>query len=326
MLLVARTKEDIEAAVKRADGDGHMTEDSFNERLGDLDKDALVRVTGDIRALFAKVPNAGAFAKQKWLASLRTFGAALLVEDDGISYDSEVKMEGLAPEDLPIAEGEKPAQVVRRAGEVGFGVRNPAQTLRFYAAALGLNPITARQYSTGKAKLNRQLGIDIDRDVIDQLTGDATGSVSLTGGFAFRAQVADPASAKATLAKVAKRLPKLAKRRSLKLSKPKGGDGFYGLSKPGGDQIAFGIVGENFVLATDPARAAQFAGQSASDVADTKGAIVLAADAGAIAKAIGAKQGQAPAAQILASSLGDLVGSVEAEPGKITSHYKLNVK
>lgn len=329
-VLIARTQDYLEASIKRADGDDHMTEDQFNERLGDdLDKDALVRVTGDIEALLSKVPNGSAARKIKWVAGLRTFGAAVSVEDDGISYDSQTATEGVTETDLPLAEGEDPAPVVRRAGEIGFGIRNPAKTIRFYLAALQLDPQSYKQYTEGKAKVNKQLGIDVDRDVIDQLTGDATASVSLTGDFALRAGLADPDAMKATLEKVAPQLKKLAKKqgKSIGVSTPKGGgDGFYGIATPNGKKIAFGVVGENFVLATDAARAAQFAGQSASTVEDTNGALVFAADAGSIAKAIGAKQGQGQAAQILAGSLGDLIGSVEATTDGVSSHYKLNIK
>jgi hypothetical protein len=151
-------------------------------------------------------------------------------------------------------------------------------------------------------------------------------STGLEEQFALRAELNDAAAFKATLDKAAKNLPKLAKDKSLGLSTPKGGDGFYGLASPDGEKVVFGVVGESLVLATDPNRAAQFGAQSPSTVEGANGAFVFATDAGALARSIVAQQGQEQAGNIVAGSLGDLVGSIEAQTDGITGRLKLNVK
>jgi hypothetical protein len=55
-LVVADTFDSLGAALKRPDGD-HMTESDFTSALGDLDKDSLVRATGDFEQLL-KSPSA----------------------------------------------------------------------------------------------------------------------------------------------------------------------------------------------------------------------------------------------------------------------------
>src|SRR3954447_17625557 len=51
-LVSARTPQEVDAALKRASGD-HMSEQDFDDALGDLDPDSLVRVTGNLQALLS---------------------------------------------------------------------------------------------------------------------------------------------------------------------------------------------------------------------------------------------------------------------------------
>jgi hypothetical protein len=86
------------------------------------------------------------------------------------------------------------------------------------------------------------------------------------------------------------------------------------------------VVGKSFVVATDAARAAQFAGQSPSTVNGAKGAFVLAFDARALANAAAAQRGQGVAAQLVTGSLGDLIGWVDSETSGLTGSFKLFIK
>jgi uncharacterized protein DUF3352 len=327
-LVSAGTRAELEAAFKRAGGSDHMTEQDFANLLGDLDKDALVRVGGDFQVLLTG-PEAAAARKVKWLAALRTFGFTVAAQSDGIEWAFDAKTEGaLGPGDLPLAAGPQSAPVVRRAGEVGFGIRNLAQTVRFGEQVARItDPAGYAKYTRDKAKLSKQLGVNIDRDVIGQLTGNATVSVAVDGGMALRADVRDPAAAQATLKKAVPRLVKTYKNRgkSVKVTAPKGGKGFYTVASPVKTQ-AFGIIGRSFVFATDPARAAQIAGQSPTNVPGAKGALVVASDARSLANAIAKKQGAGTAAQIVTSALGDLIGYVESEPSGLTGSFKLHIK
>jgi hypothetical protein len=327
-ILAASTQDEIAAAFKRADGE-HLSEGDFESSLGDLPKDSLMRMTGDLQALLASSPNAAAARKIKWLAALRTFGFVVTAEKDGLSLAFDVKTDssGLSAADLPLAEGDAAPPVVRRAGEVGFAVRDLAQSVKFGEAAAQVTDAAGyAKYQRDKAKLGKQLGVDVDRDLIGQLTGNTTFSVSLDGQVAARADLRDPAAAEATLKKIAPKLVKLSKGKSVGLSTPKNGKGFYALAQANGDKVVFGVVGKSFVLASDAARAAQFAGQSPSLVPGAKGAAVVASDARALANAIAQKQGQGTAAQIVTGALGDLVGSAKATTSNLSGKLKLEIK
>ncbi|MEA2467654.1 MAG: hypothetical protein QOJ57_1780 [Thermoleophilaceae bacterium] len=326
-LVSARSEADMTAALKRAGSGDHMTEQDFTDALGDLDDGALVRITGNLQALLAD-PSAAAARKVKWVSALRTFGFTMAAQSDGIELAFDVKTEGaLQDSDLPLAAGSDSAPVVRRAGEVGIGLRNPAQIVTFAQTAAQLtDPAGYAKFKRKKATLAKQLGINIDRDVIGQFTGNSAVSVALNGDFAVRADLRDPAAAEATLKKAAPRLVKAAKGKSLGLSTPKNGKGFYALAQANGKKVVFGVVGKTFVAATDAARAAQFAGQSPSIVSGAKGALVLASDARALANAIATRQGQGTAGQILTGALGDLIGSVESDASGLTGKLKLFIK
>src|SRR4051794_30066154 len=84
-LLVADTMPALQAALKRAGGGDHMTESDFNSALGDLNKDSLVRTTGNFQAILSQ-PQAAAARKVKWLSALRTFAVTLRADSDGIEY------------------------------------------------------------------------------------------------------------------------------------------------------------------------------------------------------------------------------------------------
>jgi hypothetical protein len=330
VVVAADSKAGLDAALKRAAGSDHMTEQDFTDALGSLKSDSLVRIAGNFQSLLTG-PQAAAARKVKWLGALRAFGVTLRAESDGIAwaFDAKTDSGGLTPQDLPLAAGAPSPPVVKRAGEIGFGIRDPAQMVSFgQQVAQITNPARYGKYLRDKAKLSRQLGVNVDRDLIGQLTGNATISVGLRGAFALRADVRDPAAAGRTLKKVAPRLVKIANSRgkTASLSAPKSGKGFYALAEPNGKKVAFGVVGKSFVVATDAARAAQFAGESPSTVAGARGSIVISSDARALANAIAAQRGQGVAAQIVTGALGDLVGSVESETSGISGSLKLQIK
>jgi hypothetical protein len=326
-LVSAGNVADLTAALKRGEGGDGMTEDDFDEALGDLDADSIVRVAGNLQALLAE-PSAAKARRVPWVAALRTFGLTLQAEDDGIEFAFDVKTEGdLQEKDLPLASGSQSAPVVRRAGEVGIGLRNPAQTIAFGQMVAQLtDPAAYAKFKAQKAKVGKQLGIDVDKALIGQLTGNSEFSIGLDKQFALRADLNDPAAAEQTLKKIAPRLTKISKDKSLGLSTPKNGKGFYALAQANGKKVVFGVVGKSFVAATDAARAAQFAGQSPSTVAGAKGSLVEAADARALANAVAARQGQGAAVQIVTGALGDLIGSIDTETDGMTGSLKLFVK
>jgi hypothetical protein len=309
-----------------------MSTSEFDDRLGDLDKDALVRVGGDMPAVLAASPNGGVARKVKWVDALRGFGVTVKSESDGLAIDFAAKTDGnLSDQDLPIASGDGSAPILRRGGEVGLGIRDAAQIVEFaQQASKASNPSSSARFEKQKAKVNKQLGIDIDKDLIGQFTGNTSMSISLNGKYAIRSEVKDPTAFKATLAKVADDLPKLLEdsgQKNVGLAKPKGRNHYYALATPNKKSVIFGVVDKVFVVASDASRAGQAATQSPSPVAGAKGAITIGADAEALVNsALRRMGGQVAQAAAFTGPLGDLTGSVRADSGSLTANLKLKIE
>lgn len=332
VIVSADTRQLVEQALSAKDGD-HMSDDDFNDRLGDLDKDALIRVGGDMQAILAASPNGGVARKVKWVGALRGFGVTLKSESDGLAVDFAAKTEGdLSDQDLPIASGDESAPILRRGGEIGLGVRDVAQIVEFgQQAAKAANPSGSSQFESQKKQVNKQLGIDIDKDLIGQFTGNTSMSFSLDGKYAVRSEVKDPEALKATLAKVADDLPKLLEgsgEKNVGLAKPKAGNDYYALATPDGKNVIFGVVDKVFVVASDAARAGQASTQSPSPVSGAKGAVALGADAEALVNSALRRLGGGRASQAAAFTgpLGDMTGSMKADPGSLTANLKLKIE
>lgn len=324
-LVSAQNEDALKAALKRPDGE-HMSEGDFDDSLGDLPNDSLVRVTGDLEAILAANPGAASARKVKWIAALRTFGYVITAEKDGIStaFDVKTDSKGLSDADLPLAAGDEAPPVVRRAGEIGFGFRDSAQTNKFIETALrAAAPGDYAKFQSLRARVVKQLGLKDVNELTGQLTGNTTMSIALSGEFGLRSDVRDPAAAQATIKKLA---PGLAKRTKGKVTTVDAAGGrLYKIVSPGGT-LVFGVVGKSLVIAPSESRAQEIAVQSPSKVPGAKGALVLVSDARALANAIAQQQGQGTAAQIVTGALGDLVGWMSNTTSGLKGKLKLEIK
>jgi hypothetical protein len=328
-LIAAKTRPLLDAALKGHGASDRMSETDFNAALGDLDKGALVRVTGNFQTIFAGYPSAAKALEVPWVKGLRTFGATVATAEDGISADFEVRTEGLTAEQQPLATGPAPAAVVKRPGEIGIGLRGPAQVAKFIEDVVS---VTDPKSLLDKDKVGKKLGVDIDKDVIDQLGDNSASSVSLDGKLAMRTDLKDAAAFKKTLATIMKNLPKAQRSQGKPASKVANGpNGLYKVSKPFDPTPTYvGVVNDVLVIAEDPARAQEIAGQSASPVPGTKGALVMTADPKSIVAEVLKKQGNSGAALIigpaLSAHLESLNGSVESEADGLRGTFKLTIK
>jgi hypothetical protein len=323
-LVTADTRAMLDAALARHDGSDHMTKDDFNSSLGDLDKSALVRGVADLQTIIDSSTSAAKAKSVKYVAALRDLGFTVSAKNNSIAVDTEAKTEGLQDSDLPIASGTGSAPVVKRPGELGLGIRDPHQIYNFVIGALQqTSPQSFGQFQAAKQQIGKSAGVDIDKDIVGQLTGNAAVSAATngSGGFAARAQLKDPAAFSTALGKLAKRLPSLGA--SGRVSGPKGG--FYTLTRSGGSKVVFGVVGKNLVVATDQARATAFAAQSAAPVPDAQGAVALDLDTRALVNQQLKKQGVTPLAQALTGFLGDLTGYLRADSGATRANFTLQL-
>jgi hypothetical protein len=330
MIAFAGDESQLKTALERADGDDHFDEDGFNPALEGLPDSALMRLYADLEAVLANDPGSVDARKVKWIGALRTLGITVRAEDDRIDVDFRARTEGdLSEEDLPIAPGEEAPPIIEREGEIGLGIRDLAHIVRFGEnAGQAIDPAGFGDYARGKQTIDKQLGVSLDDDLIAQLTGNVSASMSPDGEFGVRAELKDPRAFERTLAKVADVLPSFAQGAGfgpVQLTKPSGGQDFYVLSKRGGGAVVFGVVGEVLVVASDARRARELAGTEPVDVPGASGSVVAGADAERLVTtllewfgpAFGVPDLGALGTGLLTRPLGDLSGSVSANTGEL---------
>jgi len=290
VLVVAGSKRELEDALATRDADDGMTESDFDAGTEGVSKDALLRVYLNVGELLRTDPDAKQALKSKWVAAVRTASIALTFEPQEVAVDIDVTTDpdGLTDADLPIAAGADAPQVLDRGG-INLALRDPSQLVEFAQATAGtIDPGGFASFEQDKAKIERELDIDLDRDLIDQLDGDLAVSIGLGGKFGARAELKDPAAFEQSLTKLEKVVPNIAEGATgekVGFVKPKAGEDFYAIATASGDQIVFGVVDDVFVLSNSAKIAGSLAADKTKSVPGAKGALVLNVDAEQIAKA-----------------------------------------
>jgi hypothetical protein len=283
VVVLGGSKELLEAALKRADAGNGLSEGDFDKGLEGLPDDALARVYVDVQGLLGESEGAKSARQIEWVAALRTLGLTLSAQNDSIDVEFNLKTEGdLSEEDLPVASGDEAAKVVQRPGEIAVGLRDPGQLVAFFESALqAVDPGTSGEYEQAKRALSARLDLDVDEDLIGQLTGNLSVSATIAGEFGVRAEVKDPDAFAQTVAKVADALPEF----GLGDNVTRAGD-LYTLHGSDGGTFVFGVVNGALVVATDAARARSVATAEPEAVEGASGSLVLRADAEGIARQV----------------------------------------
>ena len=313
----------LDAALKRAGDGSGMTKDRFDAAFNGLPEKALVKSWVDVQGLLGTDPQAAAARKVKYVGAMRVSGQTLTADADGVSADAFVATEGVGPADLPIAAGADGPGVVRRKGDIGFAIRDLRQSIRFAeGVAEVVDPAGFAKYRKEKESAGKDAGVDIDKDVIDQLAGPSYVSVDLGGQGAFRADVDDPQALGATLDK----LGNSGGIGKTKLKKARGG--FYEGVDEHGTRFVIGMSQDHLVIAPDEQRALEMAALQPQPVDRAQGAGVVNADGKAIASQIIQQMGGQGAlgSSLFTGPLGALDGWIRAEPNGLRAHVKLNVE
>ena len=87
---------------------------------------------------------------------------------------------------------------MERPGEIGVGVRDIGQIVSFVeTVAQAVAPSGYGDYAAAKTQIERRLDVDVEKDILDQLSGDISASISLEGKFGVRVEPKDPAGLRA---------------------------------------------------------------------------------------------------------------------------------
>jgi hypothetical protein len=325
VVVLAGSKELLETALKRADGGDNLSEDDFDKGLEGLPDDALARVYVDVQGLLGQSEGAKAARKIEWVSALRTLGLTLSAQKDSIDVEFNLKTEGdLAEEDLPVASGDEPAKVIQRPDEIGVGLRDPGQLVTFFESALqAVDPGSFGDYEQGKRALSAKLDLDVDKDLIGQLTGNLSVSATIDGKFGVRAEVKDPDAFAKSVDKIAKSLPDFGLGDDVRRT----GD-LYTIR--GDTNLVFGVVNGALVVANDPARARSVANATPEAVEGAAGSLVVRADAEGIARQVIAQLAPRfgipdPVVPLLARPFDELRGSVTTETDGMKGNFSLTL-
>jgi hypothetical protein len=324
----AGSRELLEQALEQRDDDGRLTEERFEGALAGLPKDALARVYAELQTLVEEDP--GGENVVPWVRALRTFGLTASVTEDEIALDFRLETDPgeLSEDDLPIAAGDEAPGVVRREGEVSFGLRDFSQVFQFAeATGRAIDPAGFADYSVAKRQLEQRLGVSLDDDVVAQLTGDVSVSVDVEGEFGVRSELRDPAAFERTLEKLADD-PSFAEALGVgTIRKPPGAGGLYTLEQPDGERIVFGVVDQVLVISDDADGARELAAEQPSAVSGAEGSFVLSANAEEIADAILASLGglSGIAGTFATGPLGDLSGWASADTEGLDGRLTLEI-
>lgn len=341
VLVVAASRALLEKALANRSGDDRFTEDDFDKGTNGLPKDSTFRLFTDLQKLIVSDPDTRDARKVKWVAALRDLGLSASVADDKVNIDFNLATDpnGLTEADLPLASGDQSPGVLRRRGRLGFGLRGLGQIVRFgESAAQATDPAQFGSYEQTKTQAERKLGVDIDKDVLDQLDGDVSFTSGPYGGSkdtAVRAEVKDPGTFKKTLAKASKALPDLARNSSGTTLKIKRSGGLYTASSPT-QKVSYGVVGDSFVLADTAADVRSTAAASPQPAPGAKGSAAMQADAEGLvtqglsrfgASGIGGQNlgfGALLGGSLFVGPLGDLTGSAESETDGLRGKVSLS--
>ena len=280
MVVFAGSRQLLDSALERADGDDHLDEESFETSLEGLPGEALARIYVDLQALIEQDAGGETARRIEWVSALRTLGITASAEDDSVDVEFNLRTEGgdLRDEDLPLATGDEAPKVVQRPGEIGFGIRDPSQIAAFFESAFqSAEPRSFGDYETGKRAIEQQYDIDLDEDLFGQLTGDLSVSVAVDGAFGARAEVEDADAFARTVDRLADALPELGSGLGVTGVSPRGD--LYEARLAGGGRFAFGMSDGVFVVASDAQRARELASRQPGEVSGASGSLVMSADA-----------------------------------------------
>jgi hypothetical protein len=288
-VVFAGSRKLLNEALARHDGDDTLDEDTFNSNLEDVGDDGIAQGYINVQSLLSGSEGARNARKVKWIGAIEGVGLNATVEGDAINVDFKIRTDpsGLTEADLPIASGPEAPAIVERPDEIGVGVRDIGQIVSFVeTVAQAVSPSGYGDYAAAKTQIERRLGVDVEKDILDQLSGDISASISLEGKFGVRVEPKDPEAFERTLGKIAGALPTLAEGLGLddvSLVRPKAGEDLYALATADGTSIVFGVKNGVFVITNDPERADGLALDEPTKAAGLEGAIVVQADAEPIA-------------------------------------------
>ena len=350
VLVAADSERRLRRALARHDSNAGMNDVAFRDRLGDLPRDALIRVVADVQPLFDQ-RELRRLRRIPWVRALRTGSATLGASESRREIRAEAALETdasqIGPNDLPIQPGQAPPALVGSLRQFAGASVNQSQTTVFLLRAARA-AFPRSRFVRDVRRLERLHKLNFEQEVLRQFNGPSATLLAPNGRFAARSAVQDPRRLARTIRRLAPDLGRVIEdlealestglsllllfapdapishgvlgRSRVKLERLPGQRDFYRLKglRRGPGQVYFGLHEGVFVIGSSERRAKQMATAPAKAPAGVKGASTTVADLGAMRKAI------QRAAGIDLGRLGQMLGSLEATPARL--HGKLTVE
>ncbi len=198
----------LEDALRQRAEDGRLTEETFEERLGDLPADGIVRAAGDVPSALESL-GIEQVGTVPWIDSLESFGLSVSIDGRSLNVDSELRGEEVSEAELPLVPGPESPQVA--PGEASIATLDQSQTLAFAldvakaaAPQAALDAVIKRletRLNGSVSALVDQFGSGLNAE-IDRGSGEEPESVS-------RSEVKDPQAVGQALDALADQVPLL---------------------------------------------------------------------------------------------------------------------
>jgi hypothetical protein len=195
----------LKAALDEHGDDGHLTEEDFDDRLGDLPKGGIIRATGDLPSAIDAL-GIEQTSGVPWMGALKSFGVSLGVSGRTLSVDALASTDPVDEGSLPIAAGgDAPGLIPHRASLANL---DQSQSMRFALDLIRASVPTAT-FNQIQARLERAahgtlgaLADQFEEGLLVQLPGDQTAS---------RSEVKDPKAVARALATLSSEVPAVAR-------------------------------------------------------------------------------------------------------------------
>jgi hypothetical protein len=323
-VLVSNDSDTIDSALDRhAAKSGFSSAEYAQDTIG-LPTDGAISLVGDLSQVLS-LPSTAQAHKVPWVAAIKGYGVTVDDDQDSATLHFRVDTTGhpLSAAQLPIAAG---AAAPGLAGDmpIQFGLRDPAQIFDFVKSVAKLtSPKSYRQLTSGEARIKQRTGVDFEQ-VIHSLTGNLEFE---SDEHAVLARVPVDSSKVGEIEKVLKdpSAGKIIDRGTT--SSPLGG-GLYVIHSTSDptNPIVAGVVGSELVIGSK-ATAAQvraYAKAPESKVSGS-GSVVFKVAVDKLL-AIALRNNPNPVYKQIAAKLGDLSGSVQADPSALTGTATLTQK
>lgn len=344
VVVVAEDTRAVRAALALRARGGGLTPGVLRSRLAGMPGDALVRVIGDARPLLAhtrtmkeataasaaKAAKLARLARVPWFAALRRFAATVTAAGDGLRlrFRAETPATGrsLRESAFPLATGPEPPAPVGDAPLV-VGIRDPAQVIAFaQQAAEAIAPGKLRALSVAKTVIEGTRGIDLDEDVVAQLTGTTTVRSDLRR-VSVRAQVRDPRAMATTLDRLLPLMPSLLHGLGIRDASVSKRSGRYVIERDGEQLAVYVLDRDALVVTTDRTEEVGGPGspRPSPRVPKGPGALVARLDAAGLQTLVIRLLGLPPAARFALGALGDVTLAVRMEHDRLEGRAAVQV-